>query len=148
MRVSVKVTGDKAIIGALSMMNVVGRMQLERAVDTSSAAILAGALARVPSVTGELKKSLRRKISKSGMSAAIMAGYGELQRKGKAAGIRARGGRANDTKGVYAPVVEFGSARSVAKPFLFPALEAEKPSFIAACNTAMNNTVATAEKGV
>jgi HK97 gp10 family phage protein len=148
MRVSVKITGARAIIGSLTLMNVVARMQLERAIDRSSAAILAGAQERVPQLTGELKKTLRRKISASGMSAAIMAGYGELQRKGKAAGIRARGGKANDTKGVYAPVVEFGSKRSAARPFLFPALEAEKPSFIAACNTAMNNTVAAAEKAV
>jgi HK97 gp10 family phage protein len=148
MRVSVKITGDKALIGSLSLMNVVGRMQLERAVDRSSAAILAGAQERVPQLTGELKKTLRRKISATGMSAAIMAGYGELQRKGKAAGIRARGGKANDTKGVYAPVIEFGSARSPAHPFLFPALDAEKPAFIAACNAAMDTTVSTAAKAV
>ena len=148
MRVSVKVTGARAIIGSLSMMDVVARMHLEHAVDVSSAAILAGALERVPRLTGELAKTLRRKISRTGMSAAIMAGHGELTRKGKSQGLRAKGLAVNAGKGVYAPVVEFGSATNPAHPFLFPALEAEKPAFLAACELAMHKTVDTAERGV
>lgn len=146
MKVTVKVTGDKAILGSLSLLNVAGRRRLERQVDKSSAAIEAGAKARVPKRTGELEKTIRRKVSRSGMSAAVMAGYGELARKGKAKGARSRGQKVNDGKGVYAPVVEFGSQTNPAEPFMFPALEAEKPSFIAGCNDALKGAVADAEK--
>ena len=147
MKVTVKITGDKAILGSLSLMNVKGRIRLGQAVDRSSAAILVGAQARVPKRSGELAKTLRRKISPSGLSATIMAGYGQLARKGKAAGARARGIKVNDGKGVYAPVVEFGSSTSPAQPFLFPALEAEKPAFLAGCNAAMEHTVTDVERG-
>ena len=142
MKVTVKITGDKAILGSLSLMNVKGRQRLEKAVDRSSANVLAGAIARVHVRSGELKKTIRRKISTSGMSATIMAGYGQLERKGKAAGKRARGIKVNQGKGVYAPVEEFGSQTNPANPFLFPALEAEKPAFYADCEKAMDATCA------
>lgn len=148
MKVTVKVTGDRAIIGSLSMLDMAGRNRLEKAVDTSSAKILAGAQARVPRRSGELAKTLRRKVSSSKLSATIMAGYGELARKGKARVARARGVAVNEGAGVYAPVVEFGSQRSPAEPFLFPALEAEKPSFIAVCGDALKGAVNDAEKSV
>jgi hypothetical protein len=146
MKVTVKITGDRAILGSLSMLDLAGRGRLERQVDTSSARILEGAQERVPKRTMELYKTLRRKIARSGLSATIMAGYGELARKGKAAGARSRGLKVNEGKGVYAPVVEFGSQKSPAEPFLFPSLEAEKPAFIAGCGVALRGAVADAEK--
>lgn len=152
MKVTVKMSGFKELTGSLSMINVAGRVRLEKAVDTSSAAILSGAQARVPVGSaddphaGDLKKSLRRKISSSGMSAAIMAGFGQMARKGRAKAARTRGEKVNVGKGVYAPAVEFGSEGKPAEPFLYPALNAEAPAFVARCSEAMGQAIGDAVK--
>lgn len=141
MKITVKMTGFQSLIGSLSMFNVEGRKRLERAVDRSSANIEAGAKSRVPKLTGELEKSIRRKIAPSGMSATIMAGFGQMARKGKARAARAKGEKVNQGKGIYAPAIEFGSLNKPAEPFLFPALEAESSAFASACGAAMNETL-------
>lgn len=146
MKVSVKMSGFKELVGSLSMFNVAGRKRLAQAVDRSSARIEAGAKARVPKLSGELEKSIRRKMAPSGMSAAIMAGHGEMARKGKATTARSKGQRVNQGKGVYAPAVEFGSVGKPAEPFLFPALHAESGAFAAACGTAMDQALGDAVK--
>lgn len=152
MKVTVKMSGFKELAGSLSLVNVAGRVRLEKQVDTSSAAILAGAQARVPvggagdPHAGELKKSLRRKISASGMSAAVMAGFGQMARKGSARAARARGEKVNQGKGIYAPAVEFGAMGKPAEPFLFPALEAESSAFVAGCSRALDQALGDAVK--
>ena len=152
MKITVKLSGFKELAGSLSALNVLGRLRLQKQVDRSSANILAGATARVPvgnagdPHAGELKKSLRRKIAPSGLSAKIMAGYGEMARKGEAAGARTRGRKVNEGKGVYAPAIEFGSVGKPAHPFLFPALEAEAPAFVAGTAAALNQAIGDAVK--
>lgn len=146
MKISVKMSGFKPLIGSLSLFNVAGRKRLAQAVDQSSAKIEAGAKARAPQRSGELVKTIRRKLAPNKMSAAIMAGHGQMARKGKAKAARAKGQKVNQGKGVYAPAIEFGSVGKPAQPFLFPALAAEANAFVAACGSAMDQALGDAVK--
>lgn len=83
----------------------------------------------VPRKSGELAGTLRTRFSAKGFVGYLDAGYGVLPRNRK--GLKGRVARARRRKelltskmpGVYAPVVEFGSRRSKASPFMVPALE-------------------------
>jgi HK97 gp10 family phage protein len=148
MKVTVKISGFEDLIGSLGLMDVSARTKLAKAVDHSSANILAGAQERVPvggahdPHPGELKKTLRRKISRDGLSAMIMAGYGEMAHKGGELGRkRSRGAKVNEGRGVYAPAVEFGSMGKPEHPFLRPARDAEAGPFVAACGEAMKQVL-------
>lgn len=83
----------------------------------------------VPRRTGELASTLRMRVSKDGMVGFVDAGYGVLKRANKSRQRRKHLSGAklytlSHMPGVYAPVVEFGSRRNHASPFLRPAIEA------------------------
>jgi hypothetical protein len=145
MKVVVTIQHPNGPANQFTAMRLATHRRVIAQVADSAAAILAGALSRVPVATGTLKSTLRLQIAKSGYAARIMAGYGQLAKAGGAARQIRAGGAG---KGSYAPVVEFGSKRSKAVPFLFPALEEERPHFIAGVNDALGGAVHDAEKAL
>lgn len=74
-----------------------------------------GARERVPVDTGRLRNSIAHVIDLDGMRAVI------------------------GTNVEYAPYVELGTFRASAQPYLFPALEAEKPKIRARLRKALND---------
>lgn len=81
------------------------RDQINIATDETRKAIAAGAKARVPVRTGELKRSIRSTMDK---------------RRGKAKVT---------AKARHAHLVEFGTVHMPAKPFMLPAAEAERGNY-------------------
>jgi HK97 gp10 family phage protein len=94
-----------------------GRRELADQVRVSSRNIVKGARARVRRRTGRLRRSIRYRRTNFGLTSRIYptAWYGRL--------------------------VEFGTKHAPAKPFLFPAFEAEKPAFVKAITERLNRNL-------
>lgn len=105
---------------------------LAREVRTTTLEVVDGAKSRVPVLSGELRDTIRADFSANGLFGFIKAGYGNLRRRthAKIDSKRRRRRKAADTSpGVYAMVVEFGSTKQAAQPYMFPALEAARAGF-------------------
>ena len=90
----------------------------------------ATALQTVPAKTGNLASLLSWKTSRDGLSARI----GFIGRKAT-------------RKGFYARFLEFGTARTAARPFLFPALESERDHIVKRLRRAVRKTLIRVSNG-
>jgi HK97 gp10 family phage protein len=107
---------------------------LAGAVRETAIVVVAGAKSRVPVRSGELRDTIRADFTGNGLVAFIKAGYGTLRRRSRRGSSSARYAKhsrrrraAQDAPGIYAMVVEFGSTKQPAHPFMFPALESARP---------------------
>src|SRR3954451_7552741 len=85
--------------------------------------VVSDAKSRVPVRTGELRDTIRADVPPTGLVAYVQVGYGTLRRRSRARIDSRRHRRrkpADKSLGVYAMVVEFGSTKQPAHPFLFP----------------------------
>ncbi|MBS1170026.1 MAG: hypothetical protein H6R01_944 [Burkholderiaceae bacterium] len=117
------ITGLDALKKALEELpKNIGKNVLRGAVNAASTEFKKEAVARAPSDTGILKKSIYQKQIREKSSATQQTFY---------IGVRA-GKRAKTTKkgqkldAFYARFVEFGTSKMAAKPFMRPAFEAKK----------------------
>ena len=115
----------------LAMIEPEVRQRVVTAIEQTTGDVLAEARSRVPVLSGELKSTLRRRYTKSGLTGFVEAGYGKLARKNKKGEKRRsralRGLREGpQLRGIYAAVVEFGSKTRPARPYLVPAVEATR----------------------
>ncbi len=99
---------------AIKLIPVEQRKAIRKVVRETAVRVRDSARRRAPRDSGDLKKSIQRKSSKSGMAAKIGSDI------------------------VYAPFVEFGTNDTDAKPFLFPSLEEERPHFLTNMRDALN----------
>lgn len=90
---------------AFAKLPEVARAAANKSVDDSRKAVVADAKARVPVLTGALKKSIGSRQDKRRAKATVFA------------------------KAPHAHLVEFGTVHSAAKPFMLPAAEAERGNF-------------------
>lgn len=137
----------------VKMLDVNVQRGIRGDVKRGTVAVTAGAVARAPSKSGELKATIRDEYTKDGLTGYVKAGYGKLLRRSKRAtnseAMQRRYDRAkakNETRalqfrlanssrqamsvgdlGVYAPVVEYGDKRrnKPKKAFMAPAFEKE-----------------------
>lgn len=107
MSASVRVEGLPRLRAALLGLSGVGQKVVAREVKRAALNVEGGAKERSPVDTGRLRASIAHEIQEGGLSALV------------------------GTNVEYAPHQEFGTQRMAAQPFLFPALEAERPVFLA-----------------
>jgi len=107
MAASAKWRGAADARKAFARLPEVVRNQINEATSQTAMAVQAGAKARAPVRTGLLRRSIKRSMDK---------------RRG-AAKVRATA--------PHAHLVEFGTVRMSARPFLLPAAEAERHNYIA-----------------
>lgn len=106
MNVTVKVLGGADLVAALARVGVKGRQIAVQHVQRASLAIERDAKSRCPVDTGRLRSSIHPTFKQNGLGAEII------------------------TDVVYAPFVEFGTVRSAAQPFMFPAAEQNREAFV------------------
>lgn len=153
------------LLRAIQLTDPMVRKDVSLAVARGTRKVTQGALTRVKVKSGELRSSIRDEYSKDGLTGFVKAGYGKLQRRSRSvkasrvARLKARR-RAEKAKssrqalreiniGAYAPVIERGDPRRnrSPQPFLYPALNAERPSISRDVATALNKGMTTAMRG-
>jgi HK97 gp10 family phage protein len=108
---SVQVVGGAELEAALRRLLAEVPQLANNLLDDSAMRVEAAAKQRCPVDTGRLRSSIQ-----------VASG---------------KGWRTVSTNVEYAPYVEFGTRRRGAKPFMFPAAEAERPRFQAAVQAAL-----------
>ena len=146
--------GLKQCINVFRMASPAVKRRLGVVVRSRTDAVLRGAEARVPVRSSELKDTLRASYGTpsdpDALMGFVMAGYGSLKRRLRGGNKRSqsaywlrkyRGKMQQGPKlpGEYAMVVEFGDAKrnKPAEPYLFPALEEQRPLLIAEATAAV-----------
>ncbi len=145
MRVSVKIVGDKELIGRLGAYQVAAAAKIQRAVSVAAINVEMGAKMRCPVDTGRLRSSIgiRWSVDRMGASVGTNVVYAMAIEFGLPGGVMTpKSGRVMrwigpDGNPVYARSVRMPPRP--ARPFLFPAWEAERPRFIAAVTEALNS---------
>lgn len=119
---------DRAAL-KLAMVHPEVQQRVVTAIEQTTNDALSEARARVPVLSGELRDTLRREYSKTGLAGYVKAGFGKLARKRfkgekrKTRALRGLKEESAELRGVYAAVVEFGSVKKPARPYLVPAVE-------------------------
>jgi hypothetical protein len=118
---------DKAAL-RITLLEPKIRTRVQHEIVETTNAALALANQFVPRLSGELARTLRADISKSGMTGQVKAGFGNLpsKRKGESARIRrVRGAKelGPQLPGAYAAIVEWGSQGRPGHHYLMPAAE-------------------------
>ena len=115
-KASVKLIGMNRLYKDLSAISDEIRGEVKQAVGDSLDRIKSSAESSVPVDTGKLRESISVNVSESGMGGTVTAG---------------------NSKARHAHLVEFGTVKTQAQPFLHPALEAEAPRYEAAVTAAV-----------
>lgn len=147
---SVKVTGVRQVTTAFSRLDIVLRQHLQQASRESTEAVATGARRRVPVKTGELRDTIRTEYTPEGNAGFVKAGFGKLRRRTTGTRKRRTTTPSSTQLGVYAMVIEYGSPhRGVsARPFLRPALHAERSRHRSRIESAINSAAnSVAQKG-
>jgi hypothetical protein len=113
------------------------------------------AKARVPVDEGELQSTIRTNYLARGLVGRVDAGYGDLRRSSRRSGAAPMAGkrlgktRSGKEKGVYAMVIEFGDPKRnrPPQPYLFPAIEADRPAFESDCRAAVSRVIRRNSRG-
>lgn len=108
-RVNFKVDGADEVLRNFNLFSQKARVGLRKVVKTTTLKISKSARGRVPTRSGDLRKSIKAKYTKDGFSSDITAG---------------------GTKAFYAHMVEFGTVKMPAHPFLFPSAEEQKQPYL------------------
>jgi hypothetical protein len=149
-KVTTSVTGIREVSIALRVLQPETQTRLRIVVADSARHVVAGAKQRVHVLSHELQNTIREDKSADGLVAFVKAGYGSLKRRSRAKVGSKRRKRAKQLgpiePGIYAMVEEFGSTTHPAHPYLFPAIEAERPSHIARADAALRGAVAVADR--
>lgn len=148
------IVGLKQCVNVFRMASPEVKKRLKVVVHSRTDAVLRGAEARVPVRSSELKNTLRASYGTptdpDALMGFVMAGYGSLKRRLRGSNKRTqsaywlrkyRGKMQQGPKlpGEYAMVVEFGDAKrnKPAEPYLFPALEEQRPLLVAEATAAV-----------
>lgn len=125
---------------AVQLTDAATRANTISAIERGTKAVVAKAKARAPKRSSEMAETIRDEYSKSGLVGYVKVGYGKLLRRSRAstaekrnklkAKRRRKGSKSG--QGAYAPVIERGDKRRnrEAKPFMYPALNEQRPSII------------------
>lgn len=122
-RISLKVEGIPALRRMLLRLSDEGKRGAVRAVKKSALTVRSRAKRNAPKASGDLSRSIRLKASRSGLTSRI------------------------GTDDPKAHLVEFGTVRSAAKPFLFPAVEEERLPYQANLRGELNEALSRTVKG-
>lgn len=144
------VEGVVRVRTALKLASTDAGARVRKEIARATKAVEAGAIARVPVRTSELKDTIRSDLSRDGLTGLVKAGFGQLKRRSRSTGKRRRKSRVQMgpiEPGIYAMVVEFGdkNRNKPAEPYFFPAFDAEKPALVEGIRSAINETVHFAE---
>ncbi len=118
-----EVRGLQSLRSKLKRLGEAEADALNREIKRAVVNIEATAKGRAPVDTGRLRNSLAH----------------EIRRKAKAGSADEGASAAVGTNVSYAPYVEFGTRHQRARPYLFPALEDERPKFIERLRRAIDN---------
>lgn len=115
--ITMQLTGQRALTRVLDQYEARVRRAVIQVIATFALAVEAGAKRNAPVDTGNLRATIRTDLERlaTDLVALVVAGAS------------------------YAAFVEFGTSRMSAKPFLFPALEAERRAFLRAIRRAVRS---------
>ena len=116
-RASIELLGDKHLQGVLKDLNRSAQKQIMKpSLRAAVVPIRKDAKRRATRVTGGLRKAIKSGVNKAGTQAAVFVSRKiELERKGR-----------RYIPGNIAHIVEYGSKRSKASPFMLPALASKR----------------------
>ena len=114
---SIRLLGDKHLQGVLKDLNSSAQKQIMKpSLRAAVIPIRKEAKRRAPRVTGGLRKAIKSGVNKAGTQAAVFVSRKKVfERKGR-----------KYIPGNIAHIVEFGSKRSKAKPYMLPSLTAKR----------------------
>lgn len=148
----VTLDGVRQVQRSLQLLDSGTRARCIKAVDASADEAVQEAEARVPRLTEELARTIRKKTLPDGLTAFLQVGFGTLKRRS-----RSKLGRKSRRKpklgpiepGIYAMVVEFGDAarNKPAEPYMVPAIEVTRPHHQARIAAALQGAALAAEQG-
>lgn len=104
--IRVRVLGEARLAAKLAAIEPALRAAMQREVKIAAVNIERGAKQRAPVDTGRLRNSITHEITEGGLNAQVGSNV------------------------EYAPFQEFGTRRTRAQPFLFPAFEEERPRYM------------------
>lgn len=160
----VKVEGLKELEAALKELpKATGRNVIRRALTTAALPVAELARANAPFKEGVLRRSIivskirfsKGEAGKAAFAAAMKRGASRAEAAQAAHEANAEGGNDEDitsglaeigptTEAFYAHFVEFGTAHSVAKPFMRPAFEGNKATAVQVIQAALKEEIAKA----
>lgn len=135
----VQLIGDKKLIKKLKGLSTATQKKIVRPSVTKAVRVIAkDAKGRAPKDTGLLKKSIGQRVKtyRSGNISGIVGPRSGFKRTVE---IDGKAVIKNPTK--YSHLVEFGTSRKAARPFLRPALEAKKSEAVRIMTTEINANI-------
>ena len=120
MVMTLKVEGVEETIAEFNAINIKVTKNVQEVIESSAIRVRDDARSRAPFKTGKLKRDIRVKKSKDGLTAAVTY-------MGK-------------KRAFYGKFIEFGTRFMPARPFLGPAWEVERPNFIRAIVVAVDES--------
>lgn len=119
-RVDMKLEGLDEALKAFNRFDQKQRIALRSVVRKTSNSVRTGARGRIHNISGELSKSIKAKYAKDGFSSEVGAG---------------------SKKAFYAHMVEFGTVKMSARPFMNPTAEEVKPQYLEGVRRAVKGAI-------
>ena len=134
----VRVSGADDLVMSLRKISDEGlHEKVGQAIDDAADVVLEEAKRRVKFVTGALRDSLKKRVSRKNLYAKIEADYP----KGTGRYVRTKKGEDRTREHYYAFAVEYGTRRNEAQPFLHPAVEAKEEGVLDIVNLAIEKAI-------